>query len=110
MASYETTSGKWEYPSYTDPVAPTLSRYSLTCTMVNGKLYTFGGVSGLTTTNEAHVYDTVTGKWNALTSADGPSARRGHTATLLPDGRLVIIGGGLQQTDNTIIPLKDYRV
>lgn len=42
-------------------------------------------------------YDPWTGAWNRLaTTGEVPEGRRGHTSTLLKDGRVVVLGGILQ--------------
>jgi len=54
-----------------------------------------GGIShdeeAVATTDEAELYDPGTGAWTPAASVPGP--RRGHTATRLDDGRVLVVGG-----------------
>jgi N-acetylneuraminic acid mutarotase len=50
-----------------------------------------GGVSGREATATTEIYDQTTKSWNA--SAAMRTARYGHTATLLIDGRVLVVGG-----------------
>lgn len=71
-------------------------RVLLTLTrLVNGKVLAVGGqVSPNASTGEAsaELYDPRTGRWNPTGSL--PQGRYGHTATLLRDGHVLIVGGG----------------
>ncbi len=82
------------------PVAPmTIRRWSHTATtLADGRVLVTGGRTGSTTANgivlnTAEIYDPVTNEW---TETAGPMsvARRSHTATLLPGGKVLVAGGG----------------
>jgi hypothetical protein len=63
----------------------------------NGKVLVVGGIStigdyvGITEEATAELYDPSTRTWAATTSMD--QVRSGHTATLLPDGTVLVVGG-----------------
>ena len=57
--------------------------------VAGGANFTGGRVHGLDT---AELYDPVTRKWSATGGLNG--LRSGHTATLLNDGKVLIVGGG----------------
>jgi hypothetical protein len=82
------------------PVGPmTIRRWShAATTLADGRVLVTGGRTGSTAANgivldTAEIYDPATDVW---TETAGPMnvARRSHTATLLPDGRVLIAGGG----------------
>lgn len=56
----------------------------------NGKVLITAGNDG-GTQRSAEIYDPATGTWSATGALD--TSRRSHTATLLPDGRLLVAGG-----------------
>lgn len=69
--------------------------------LANGQVLITGGVSSSThpgpSINTAEVYDPTTNTFTALTNRM-QSLRNGHTATLLPDGKVLLAGG--QVTDD----------
>ncbi|GEM_PF-1628499 len=73
------------------------ARFSHTATLLpSGKVLLAGGLAGndAISTNylaSAQIYDPATGGWRTTDNLDAP--RSGHTLTLLPDGRVLAIGG-----------------
>ena len=61
----------------------------------NGKVLVAGGNQTVTTTNMpvlvSELYDPATGSWS--TSGSMATARGGHTATRLPNGKVLVVGG-----------------
>jgi N-acetylneuraminic acid mutarotase len=87
---YDPASGTWS------DTAPMISgRWGHTATLLpNGKvLVSGGGIDGRGTAsiNAAEVYDPASGTWSA--TAPMAAARFGHTATLLPNGKVLVAGG-----------------
>ena len=72
------------------------SRYQATATLLpNGKVLVAGGIHGTGalafSLATAEIYDPATGTWSATGSMN--VARAGQTATLLPNGKVLIAGG-----------------
>ncbi len=71
-----------------------VARYSHTATLLpNGRVLVTGGSGNYYSTDPsrtAEVYDTVTGTWSPI--AQMPSSHSNHSATLLPDGRVLVYG------------------
>lgn len=77
----------------------TYPRYSHTATLLrDGRVLIAGGSDGIREMAKAEVFDPATGLWT-LTSAALPfgndmgGPRLGHTATLLPNGKILFVGG-----------------
>lgn len=75
---------------------PALQRIAHTATRLpNGKVLVAGGIewtSGLQIMeSSAELYDPATGLWTPTAEMD--TARAWHSATLLPDGRVLVVGG-----------------
>ena len=94
----------WPHAELYDPVTGTWDathgmitpRLGHTATLLpDGRVLVLGGrVHGGADSallHEAELYDAVTGRWAAVGEVIG--ARSGHTATLLPDGRVLVVGG-----------------
>ncbi|WP_338873085.1 Kelch repeat-containing protein [Myxococcus stipitatus] len=56
-------------------------------------------VSGL----QAELYDVATGRWEKAGFAGGAAGthRQGHSVTMLPDGRVLVVGGGTARASST---------
>ncbi len=89
LASAQTVAGGWSYTgSLNTP------RYNHTATLLpDGKVLVAGGTGfsggAVHVLDSAELYDPVTGKWNATGQLNVP--RTGHTATLLSDGKVLIV-------------------
>ncbi len=88
---YDPASGTWTATG--SLAAP---RYHHTALLLaNGQVLVTGGTaseSGTTPLGSAELYDPATGTWTATGSLVG--ARHHHTATLLPNGQVLVAGGG----------------
>ena len=76
----------------------TTNRVFHTATLLpSGKVLVAGGINGyygsIALTNSAELYDPATGMWTATGSLNVP--RYGHTATLLPNGKVLVAGGSV---------------
>lgn len=88
---FDQIKGEWQA---TGNMNYTRARHTLTL-LPNGKVMAVGGLATTSfpfdTHNSAEVYDVATGSWTRATAMDIP--RADHTATLLPNGKVLIAGG-----------------
>jgi N-acetylneuraminic acid mutarotase len=85
------------------------ARFLHTATLLpNGKVLVAGGWSGTNDINghpiyltSAELYDPATGLWTFTGSLTGP--RAGHTATLLPNGKVLVVGGSSSNLASTLL-------
>jgi hypothetical protein len=82
--------------TFTSSGSMVTARYWATATVLaSGKVLVAGGcVNGYpcnTTTASSELYDPATGVWSA--TGDLPAGVFGHTATLLPSGKVLVVGG-----------------
>jgi Galactose oxidase, central domain/Kelch motif len=79
-------------------ISPSMNtaRAGATATLLpNGKVLIAGGYNGTTSLSSTELYDPVTNKFAAATATPVMNAARdGATATLLPNGEVLIAGGG----------------
>ena len=79
---YDPDTGTW---SFTGNLNTAVSSHTAT-PLQNGKVLVLA-------TGSAELYDPDTGIWSSVGSVGGYIGRSDHTATLLPDGRVLIVGG-----------------
>lgn len=87
---YDPATGTW---TATDSLAIPRNNHTATL-LLNGKVLVAGGApdsSGYSSLSSAEVYDPDAGTWTAISSMS--YARQYPTATLLPDGRVLVTGG-----------------
>ena len=90
--SYDPETGMWSDAGYLN-----VGRYNHTATLLDsGKVLVAGGIYssdyyGGIVLNSAELYDPATRTWRAINNLN--IARKGHTATLLENGRVLVTGG-----------------
>lgn len=72
-------------------------RHSHTATLLrDGRVLVVGGNNGSGEISLAEIFDPATGNWSRVTTLGGNDLgipRQNHTATLLPDGKVMVVGG-----------------
>lgn len=104
---YEQATGSW----HAVPRRPR-GTYGTPVRLANGDVLVSGGVSGLDdfmgdAVAVSHLFSAATETWIATGSLD--EARVGHTATLLPDGDVVVIGGHQRSVDAQAVERLDLE-
>lgn len=92
---YDPATGKWT----TSQMPYAWGGASMTV-LNNGKVLVSGGAKGYTNpsiTAQAMLYDPNTNTWT--TTGSMHTARSGHNAALLTDGKVIVIGGGTKSTE-----------
>ena len=83
--------------TWTQGTALNVPRYDhVATTLVDGRILVTGGFNALGALNSAEIYDPIQNTWTLTTAAGGTNmttARVYHTATLLPNGTVLIAGG-----------------
>ena len=95
---YDSSTGLW-----TSTGNFNTSRYAHTSTLLpNGKVLVVGGYDGRppTVLNSAELYDPATGTWGITGNLNTPRAGW-HTATLLPNGKVLVVGGIFDRDGHT---------
>lgn len=89
--------GKWRLVKFQDARAleNTPSKKNHSTTLHNNRLYVFGGYDGKKNHNTISVFNIEQRTWSTLDLPNAPSGRNGHTATLIDNRRVFIIGGWL---------------
>jgi len=103
-AVYDPIAGTWTVTG--SLITPRLAH---TAALLDGRVLVSGGGAyggpSAEMFREAELYDPATGTWTA--TADMTRARAGHTATLLPDGRVLVAGGSRDYGDADTAELYD---
>jgi hypothetical protein len=106
---YDPNSGTW-----TTSASLNIARYSPTATLLhNGKVLVVGGEEGSASVNPtAELYDPTinpaTGTWTVTGSLN--TARNQTTATLLPNGQVLVAGGVRVRTTPLLFPALSYTI
>ncbi|CAG8709928.1 6311_t:CDS:2, partial [Racocetra persica] len=116
---YRPTAQSWKIPDIKGG-PPIRRRSTSTVISQNGTIYIFGGRAehdtgspDLILFNDTYIYNTVTPGWNKINASNAPSARSHSTATLLPNGKILYIGGVYQdrpREDAKPIEMNDISV
>jgi uncharacterized protein (TIGR03437 family) len=89
---YDPVTGTWRSAGHLNSI-----RFNHTATLLpNGKVLVAGGVTRIfppegSVLNSAELYDPATGRWSSTGNLN--TGRRGHTATLLPNGKVLVTSG-----------------
>ena len=97
LAVLDTMRWKWSAPKVMGDAPRARSYHSATPVPNSNLLVIFGGNNETECFNSVHVLDTANEKWSwshPIVSGTAPSRRTGHCATLLEDGKTIIIYGG----------------
>ncbi|CAG8632192.1 3586_t:CDS:2 [Ambispora gerdemannii] len=112
MYVYDTINDVWSNPSNS-----TVSRFNYTATLLgDGRILYIGGSNYSTLKpidlTQILIYDTESHQWSYETATSNSNKlpfRDGHTAVLSPDGRTIIIYGGLNIDSKTALLLLDTK-
>ncbi|OFZ68588.1 MAG: hypothetical protein A2V79_08855 [Betaproteobacteria bacterium RBG_16_56_24] len=90
---------RYDFNPFATAGSLTTDRTELTTTVLqNGKVLVTGGIAGATfpatpsPTSSAELYDSAANQWTVVSSM--AVTRDGHTATLLNNGKVLVVGGG----------------
>lgn len=84
----------WEWKVIQSPTVYPTSRFFHASETVGKKIVIHGGWNGSDVLDDLWIFDTDAYTWiQPATSGFSPSARYGHTLSLIPDGRLYLFGG-----------------
>jgi len=98
---YDPVSGTW---TATGAMATDRAYHTATL-LTDGRVLVAGGAQdGVRGGPVAELYDPISGTWTAAGNMITPTPRSGHTATLLPDGKVLVVGG-VHSIEHSIEPV-----
>jgi hypothetical protein len=93
LYSYNLETNKWDIPK-TSGTIPERRKEINGVIDEAGKFYIFGGITNIGDFfNDMIIFDTVSSTWSRGSTINAPLPRVDYTATLLPNGIIVFIGG-----------------
>ncbi|CAG8675902.1 194_t:CDS:2, partial [Racocetra fulgida] len=102
---YQSRAKSWSYPLGYNGIPPSRRRSTSTVINQNGIIYIFGGRAQVDTGsptfvcyNDLYEFDPVVSSWKKINADNVPSPRSHAEPVLLPDGKILYIGG-VSQTD-----------
>lgn len=100
---YNSSSGMWAVSSYTPMLGGSRSMHTSTL-LNNGKVLSTGGkFSTGYSLPITELYDSTSGTWlQIMESSPQHVARYGHTATMLPNGKVLVVGGKSVNGDSSL--------
>ncbi|CAG8625844.1 13378_t:CDS:2, partial [Dentiscutata heterogama] len=118
---YKTVPKTWtKFGQGVKGIQPSRRRSTSTVIKPNGTIYIFAGrveldmgASTLTLYNDLYQFDTILLSWNQIMAPNAPSPRSHSTATLLPNGKIIYIGGVSQDTpgsQTTLIIMTEIQI
>ncbi|MDD5302882.1 MAG: kelch repeat-containing protein [Elusimicrobia bacterium] len=109
VARYDPVANSWGGNCTTVAAMPTALR-SLSATLLfDGRVLVAGGNDGLGEANKSYIYDPLSNTWTATDALPLLQPRFNHTATLLPNGT-VMISGGSQRFGNVPTSIETFHI
>jgi len=103
---YDPVSGTW---TATGAMATDRAYHTATL-LTDGRVLVAGGAQdGVRGGPVAELYDPISGTWTAAGNMITPTPRSGHTATLLPDGKVLVVGG-VHSIEHSIEPVASAKL
>ncbi|KAF0513075.1 galactose oxidase [Gigaspora margarita] len=113
---YQSDAEFWSYPQDQVGIPPTRRRSTSNLIDKNGIIYIFGGRAQIDTGlptftcyNDLYTFDTVLLSWNKINAANAPLPQSHAAPVLLPNGKILYIGGVSQTQPGLVAELIDMR-
>ena len=92
--AYQLELDSWDWTKIVSSNKPPISRDSHSCTVLDKKMYIFGGSDGNDSKNDMYECDMITNTWKKIEAQGNlPTPREGHSACLIENRYIVIYGG-----------------
>ncbi|CAG8442426.1 3648_t:CDS:10 [Acaulospora colombiana] len=111
---FDTVNRTWSKPTISG-VPPLRRRETHAVIDTKGKMYIFGGFTDPFTDypvleyfNDLVILDTINWTWNYGSNVNAPSPRRAYSATILPNGTIVYIGG--MYANSMLVPFSELNL